>query len=81
MVSEVLDSDDIGVTLDWTHENQSLYSYSVSITPNALSQTLSESTTIQLVASYDTVHNVSILATSQCGQRIVTTLIELYYGK
>ena len=80
-MSEVLDSDGIRVTLDWTHENQSLYVYSVSITPNAMSQTLSESTTIQLVASYDTVYNVSILAVPQCGQRIVTTSIELYYGK
>ena len=38
-------------------------------------------TTLQFVVSYDTLYNVSILATPQCGQKIVTTSIELYYGK
>ena len=80
VVSENLESARIGVTLEQTHEtNQSQYSHSVSISPNALGQTFSERE-IQLTVSYDTLYNVSILAITQCGQRIATTLFELYYG-
>ena len=34
-----------------------------------------------MIASYDTVYIVSVVVLSQCRQRIVTTTIELYYGK
>ena len=79
VVSKRLGSDGIRVTLEWIQKNQTQYSYNVSINQN-VSTELDEMTTLQLVASYDTSYNVSILATPQCGQRIVTTSIELYYG-
>ena len=82
VVSEMLESDGIRVTLEWiTYENhnQSLYSYNVSVSP-MVALTSSERR-VQLIASYDTLYNVCILVLSQCGQRIVTTTIELYYGK
>ena len=80
-MSENLENDGIGVSLEWTQaENQTQYSYNISINQN-VAETLTETTALQLVASYDTSYNVSILAIPQCGQRIVTTTIELYYGK
>ena len=80
VMSESLESDSVRVTLEWPCEtNQLLCSYNVSISPNALSQMLSERE-VQLIISYDTLYNVSILAVSQCRQRIVTTSFELYYG-
>ena len=81
IVSESLESDGIRINLDWTHEDQSQYSYNVSVSPTALlSQTHSEGE-IQFIASYDTLYNISLLAIPQCGQKVVTTLIELHYGK
>ena len=78
VVSKGSESDCIKVTLEWTQKNQTQYSYNVSINQN-VSIKLAETTTLQLIASFDTSYNVSILATPQCGPRIVTTSIELYY--
>ena len=81
-MSESLERDGVGVTLEWTLENyyetETQY-YNISINQN-MAETHVE-TTLQLVASYDTSYNVSIMAIPLCGQRIVTTTIELYYGK
>ena len=77
---EGLESDGVGVTLEFIHENQSLYSYNVNVSPNVTIM-FAERTNLQLTASYNTFYNVSILAIPQCGQRTVTTFIELYYGK
>ena len=80
--SENLESDSVRVTLEWTtYENhsQSLYSYNVSVSP--MGALTSSERRVQLIASYDTSYDVSVVVLSQCGQRIVTTTIELYYGK
>lgn len=76
---EGLESDGVKVTLELilNHGNQSLYSYNIS----DVTITLAERTNLQLIASYNTLYNISILAIAQCGQRIVTTFIEQYYGK
>ena len=80
MVTESLDRDRVRVTLEWTQANQTQYSYNISINQNIVTTALTE-TTFQLEASYDTSYNVSIIAILQCGQRIVTTTVELYYGE
>ena len=79
-MSETLESDSVRVTLEWTQENESLYSYNVSVTPQVAS-ILTERTRLQLNVSYNTLYNVRILVTSYCGQRSVTTSIELHYGE
>ena len=71
-VSENLESDSIRVALEWTQENESLYSYNVSVTPQVAS-ILTERIGLQLNVSYNTLYNVRILVTSYCGQKSVTT--------
>ena len=81
VASESLESDNIRVTLEWTYENynQSVYLYNVSVSP--MVAIASSERLIELIASYDTLYNVSVVVLSQCGRRIVTTSIELHYGK
>ena len=84
IASENLGSDGVRVTLEWTtyenHNDQSLYLYNVSVSP-MVALTSSERR-VQLIASYDTLYNASVVVLSQYRQRIVTTtIIELYYGK
>ena len=81
VASESLESDNIRVTLEWTYENynQSVYSYKVSVSP-VIAITSSERV-VELIASYNTLYNVSVVVLSQCGRRIVTISIELHYGK
>ena len=81
VASESLESDNIRVTLEWTYENynRSVYSYNVSVSP--LAAIISSERLIELIASYDTLYNISVVVLSQCGQRIVTTSIKLHYGK
>ena len=86
VTSESFESDGIRVTLEWTyyenynHRGLILHSYNVNVSP-VVAFTSSERRLVQLMASYNTSYNVSILALSQCGQRIMTTTIELYYGR
>ena len=81
VVTESLDRDDIRVTLEWTQENHTQYSYNISINQNVVATALTETKTFQLEASYDMSYNISIIAIPQCRQRIVTTTVELYYGE
>ena len=82
VVAESLERDGVRATLEWTQGNQTHYSYNISINQNIVATALTE-TTFQLLvdASYDTSYNVSVIAIPQCGQRIVTTTVELYYGE
>ena len=83
VTSESFESDGIRVTLEWTyyenynHRGLILHSYNVNVSP-VVAFTSSERRLVQLMASYNTSYNVSILALSQCEQRIMTTTIELY---
>ena len=76
-MSEILESDGIRVSLEWTLENESLYSYSVSINP-LVAFMLTERTSLQLKVSYDTLYNVSIQSIPRCGQRNLTTSIKVH---
>ena len=76
VVTENLESDGVQVTLEWTQGNQTSASTKMLWQQLALTET-----TFQLEASYDTSYNVSVIAIPQCGQRIVTTTVELYYGE
>lgn len=81
VASESLKSDNIRVTLEWVYENynHSVYSYNVSVSP-VIAMTSSERL-IELIAAYNTLYTVNVVILSQCGQRIVTTSIELHYSK
>ena len=83
-MTESLERDGVRATLEWTQGNQTQYSYNISIIINQNNvATALNQTTFQLLvdASYDTLYNASIIAIPQCGQRIVTTTVELYYGE
>ena len=79
-MTERLDRDVVRITQEWTQENQTRYSYNISVN-HAVVTALTKTTTLQLEASYDTSYNISVIAVPQCGQRIVTTTVELYYGE
>ena len=79
-MTERLDRDVVRVTLEWTPENQTRYSYNISVN-HVVVTALTETTTLQLEASYDTSYNINVIAVPQYGQRIVTTTVELYYGE
>ena len=71
------------VYLELTPESHnSITSYTVSAEPrDQVVETLNSSPlSVQLTVQYNTLHNVSIVATS-CGQYATTTIIKLHYGK
>ena len=74
--------DDTTVSLSWTHQENSLVSYNVSIVPQAAMIFFpgSESITIWLTVSYNILYSVNIVGTL-CGQNISSTTIELNYGE
>ena len=83
VTSESFESDGVRVTLEWTYKNHNqpdLHSYNVNVSP-VLVLTSSERRSVDLMANYNISYNVSILVLSQCRQRIMTTTIELHYGK
>ena len=72
----------VSVTLEWTREIRSVV-YKVNVKPS-LNITFIESTTVQLVVPYNTVHNVSVTATL-CGygggKTSRSNTYELSYGE
>ena len=83
-VSESLEIDSIRVTLEWTQENMtlSLYSFSVSISPQVPILVFPEGTTrVQLKVHYETLYNVSFQAIPFCKQGNTTIFIRLYYSE
>ena len=68
------------VYLELTPESHNITSYTVSAEPQVVETSNSSLLRVQLTVPYNTLHNVSIVATS-CGQYTTTTVIELHYGK
>ena len=67
--------------LEWTQEN-SLYSYYITVTPDMrLWINGSANANLELRVPYNTLYNVSIVATPPCGQDTVTRSTELFYCK
>ena len=70
----------VSVTLEWTHERWPVL-YEVNVKP-PLNITFIESTTVQLVVPYNTVHNVSVTATlCGYGHGKTSNTQELSYGE
>ena len=70
--------DSVLVILDYTQEGlSSLYSINVTVAPHA-SIVFIGRMSIQLTLSYDTLYNISVVATHLCGPVGTATLIELY---
>ena len=69
------------VHLELTPESHNnITSYTVSAEPQVVVTLNSSLSSVQLTVQYNTLHNVSIVATS-CGQYATTTIIKLHYGK
>ena len=80
-LSEKFERDGIIVTLEWSHENSgTLYSYYVTVVPSVEIVFIGR-VKIQLKVSYDVLYNVSVVASSLCGQRNATTFTILHYGE
>ena len=75
-ISEQFGTNSIAVTLMWYHKNG--VSYSVSVDPE-VAVNYSGRNRAQLIVSYDTKYNVSVIA-SLCGI-ITTNLSIIYHGK
>ena len=76
-VTKKFNSHLISASLQWTP--QIGVTYNVSTVPAVDVQTIGNSSA-NLSLLYSTVYNVSIVATSPCGQTIITS-IDLYYGE
>ena len=82
IVSEDLERDGVRVTLEWTQDNSSFYSYSFSVTPNPASALITERMRVLLKVTYDIPYNVSVQATPMCGNgNFIAVSIELHYGE
>ena len=68
----------VSITLEWTPQVGE--SYNVTISP-AIDVIFTERASVNLRLLYNTVYNVSVTATSLCGQLIRATFIELHYGE
>ena len=69
--------DNVTVILEWTPENG--MSYNVSVVPQVAVRFTGDRS-VQLTASYNTVYNVSVVATL-CGRNNATTATGLSYGE
>ena len=80
--SEQFSSRNVTVVLDWTQENEIvLYSYNIHVVPD-VEVIFSGSTRAQLILSYNTQYNVSVIATHLCGSTSsVIASTELHYRK
>lgn len=74
---EQFESDGVTVILE-LYENAYFYSYYVSVTPDIVMR-INGSIHLRLKLPYNTFYNVSILATSPCGQNHVIDFTELFY--
>ena len=80
-LSEHFEIDNITVILEWTPES-SLYRYNFSVVPQLEVEWFqNDNTRAHLTVVYNTLYNVSVIATHLCGQNSVTAMIELYYGE
>ena len=79
IISVDSETDGVSITLEWTP--QVGVSYNVTVIP-AIDVIFTErAMSVNLSLLYNTVYNVSVVATSLCGQLIRATFIELHYGE
>ena len=73
--------DNITISLSWTQQDSDI-SYNVTVVPQVTMRLIpgSERASVQLILFYNTLYNVSIVATL-CGRNIFSTAIELSYGE
>ena len=76
--SEQFGMDGVTVILEWSQENNGT-SHNVSVVP-LVAIWSTGSTRVQLTVLYNTLYNVSVVATL-CGRHNATTTVELSYGK
>ena len=72
---------DVVVILEWNEDDYPLYTFNVSVEPLAQQISNIESTQVQLVLSYNTLYNVTIVGKHLCRLGRVFTTVELNYTK
>ena len=79
VLSVQLLSEHVSIILEWSRQDF-FYLYDIIIDPQAETISFSGSGMAQLTLSYNTLYNVSVMATHPCGRvsRVVTS-IDLYY--
>ena len=75
--SEEYRADSIAVIIEWTQQEG--VSYNITIVPT-VPMVYTGSTSVQVIASYNTEYSVSLEASAVC-QSIVSSNITLFYGK
>ena len=80
--TELLESDSVTLTLEWTQEAVTLLSYTVRVTPfrEAAIVRSDGNSSVQLTLPYNTQFNVSVV-TTLCGHTLSETTVELEYSK
>ena len=69
----------VTIELLWTQESNVMYN--VSTVPDlVIGVVVDSSVNLTAIVPYNTMYNVSIMATT-CGQNSVTTIVTLYYGE
>ena len=76
-ISEEYRADSISVVVEWTQQKS--VSYNITIIP-MVPVIYTGSTSVQLIASYNTEYSVSLEASTVC-QSIVSSNTSLFYGK
>ena len=73
-------SEYVSIILEWSRQNF-FYSYDIIIDPQAEAVSFSGSRMAQLTLSYNTLYNVSVVATHLCGRvsNVAAFIDELYY--
>ena len=79
VIEQHYSTETVTITLEWSQGEDILYDFTVLTSPHAPVQTNgTTSTRAQLVLSYNTQYNVSVV--THCGQNSTTTL-QLHYGE
>ena len=68
----------VTITLELSRES-TLYSLGIDVFPPV--EIFNGSTRVDLMLSYNTPYNVSVVATHPCGRMFVATFVELFYRK
>ena len=78
-ILEWFESDSVMVTVEWMEESP-FYSYHIIVVPQ-VEFMFTGRDTVQLKVSYNTLYNVSVVASSSCGLNNVTNMTELFFSE
>ena len=80
VIGEHYSAETVTITLEWSQGEDILYDFTLLTSPQAEVQTNgSTSTRAELILSYNTHYNVSVVA--RCGQNSTNDTLQLHYGE